>query len=249
MSTNAATTAGLVVSDLVVGYGKNQVIHGVSLEVKHGTRVALLGANGAGKTTLLRTISGVLRPKAGDITFEGEQLTKRTASQIVKRGVIQVPEGRRVFPSLTVLENLTIAAYGHRDRLEAGLDRVFEAYPILRERTQQPAGLLSGGQQQMLALGRAIIAQPKLLLLDEMSLGLAPILVKEFYAALPEVFSEDLTILIVEQNAKMAISVADYVYVLRNGEISAQGTSQMFQDDEDLLHEGYLGVSTKGAKP
>ncbi|WP_395155767.1 ABC transporter ATP-binding protein [Ilumatobacter sp.] len=249
MSANDESKEGLVISDLVVGYGKNQVIHGISLEVKQGSRVALLGANGAGKTTLLQTISGVMRPKSGTVTFEGDQLANQTASQIVKRGVIQVPEGRRVFPNLTVLENLRIAAYGHRDRLEAGLERVFAAYPILRERTQQPAGLLSGGQQQMLALGRAIIAQPKLLLLDEMSLGLAPILVKEFYAALPEVFSGDLTTLIVEQNAKMAISVADYVYVLRNGEISAQGTSQMFQEDDDLLHEGYLGVRTKGAKP
>ena len=239
---------GLVVSDLVVGYGKNHVVHGVSMEVKHGHRVALLGANGAGKTTLLRTISGLLRPKSGTVTFDGETLSGRSTSHIVKRGVVQVPEGRRVFPSLTVLENLTVAAYGHRDRLEAGLDLVFEAYPVLRERREQPAGLLSGGQQQMLALGRAIVAEPKLLLLDEMSLGLAPILVKEFYASLPKVFSGDMTILIVEQNAKMAISVADYVYVLRNGEISAEGPSQMFRESEDLLHQGYLGVSAKGAK-
>lgn len=239
---------GLVVSDLVVGYGKNQVVHGVSMEVRPGSRVALLGANGAGKTTLLRTISGVLRPKSGTISYEGEALNGRTTSQIVKRGVIQVPEGRRVFPSLTVRENLTVAAYGHHDRLDAGLERVFEAYPVLRERLEQPAGLLSGGQQQMLALGRAIVAQPRLLLLDEMSLGLAPILVKEFYATLPKVFSDDLTILIVEQNAKMAISVADYVYVLRNGVISVEGPSEKFRESEDLLHQGYLGVSATGAK-
>jgi branched-chain amino acid transport system ATP-binding protein len=237
---------GLQIRDLRVGYGKNEVIHGLAMEVPSGKKVALLGANGAGKTTLLRTVSGQLRPRTGTITWRGERLGGSSAAAVSRTGVVQVPEGRKVFPNLTVLENLTIAAYRRRSGLDERIERVFHAFPILRERSGQAAGLLSGGQQQMLALGRAIVAEPKLLLLDEMSLGLAPILVKEFYATLTTLFPGDLTMLIVEQNAKMALAVADYVYVLRNGEIAMEGPASRFHESEDLLHEGYLGVPISG---
>ena len=233
---------GLRIEELRVGYKKNEVIHGVTIEVPLGQKVALLGANGAGKTTLLRAVSGQLKPKAGTITFLGERLTGRSTASIARDGVVQVPEGRKVFRNLSVLENLTIAAYRRRAGLDDRLARVFTAFPILEERQDQAAGLLSGGQQQMLALGRAIVSEPKLLLLDEMSLGLAPILVKEFYASLKTLFRHDLTMLIVEQNARMALSVADYIYVLRNGEIAMEGPAKRFHESEGLLHEGYLGV-------
>ncbi len=235
---------GLLIDDLRVGYNKNEVIHGITIDVPLGTKVALLGANGAGKTTLLRTISGQLKPRSGSISWQGERLGGSSAAAVARTGVVQVPEGRKVFPNLTVLENLTIAAYRRRSGLDDRIQRVFTAFPILEERSDQAAGLLSGGQQQMLALGRAIIAEPKLLLLDEMSLGLAPILVKEFYATLTTLFRDDLTMLIVEQNAKMALSVADHIYVLRNGEIATEGPADMFRQDEELLHEAYLGVPT-----
>lgn len=234
---------GLNIAGLHVGYHRNEVIHGVDLHVAPGSRVALLGANGAGKSTILRTISGLLKPSAGTVEFEGRDLMKLSASKVVGAGVVQVPEGRRVFPNLSVAENLRIANYGRSDReLQESLERVYAAFPILEERRSQAAGFLSGGQQQMLALGRAIVARPKLLLLDEMSLGLAPILVKEFYATLETLFSADLTMLIVEQNARMALSVAEYVYVLRNGTVSVEGPAERFRDDPQLLHEGYLGV-------
>lgn len=233
---------GLRIEDLRVGYNKNEVIHGITVDVPLGTKVALLGANGAGKTTLLRTVSGQLKPRTGTITWQGDQLSGTSAAAIARSGVVQVPEGRKVFPNLTVIENLRIASYRRKAGLEARIARVFTAFPILEERSDQAAGLLSGGQQQMLALGRAIIAEPKLLLLDEMSLGLAPILVKEFYATLTTLFPGDLTMLIIEQNAKMALSVADYVYVMRNGKIAMEGPATMFHESQDLLHEGYLGV-------
>ncbi len=235
---------GLRIDDLRVGYNKNEVIHGITIDVPLGTKVALLGANGAGKTTLLRTVSGQLKPRSGSISWQGEGLGGSSAAAVARTGVVQVPEGRKVFPNLTVLENLTIAAYRRRAGLDDRLQRVFTAFPILEERSSQAAGLLSGGQQQMLALGRAIVAEPKLLLLDEMSLGLAPILVKEFYATLTTLFSDDLTMLIVEQNAKMALSVADHIYVLRNGEIAMEGPAATFLENEELLHEAYLGVPT-----
>lgn len=235
---------GLELRGLRVGYGRNEVVHGVDLTVEPGARVAMLGANGAGKTTILRTISGLLKPTAGSITFAGEDLMRRSASKIVQAGVVHVPEGRHIFPNLTVEENLRIANYGRGDELLAeSLKRIFTAFPALKERQQESAGFLSGGQQQMLALGRAIVARPRLLLLDEMSLGLAPILVKEFYAKLAELFSSDLTILIVEQNARMALAVSSYVYILRNGVVSMEGPPARFEESPELLHEGYLGVS------
>ena len=235
--------ATLTIEDLVVGYGRNEVIHGVSLEVPAGSRVGLLGANGAGKSTILKTVSGLLRPRRGAVRLDGVDMAGKRPADIVRQGVVQVPEGRHIFAEMSIRENLRLGGYG-RDRrhVEAGVERALEAFPRLKERLGVSAGLLSGGEQQMLALGRAIVAQPKVLLLDEMSLGLAPLLVKEFYARLGEVFDPDLTMLVVEQNAKLAIKVVDTLYVLRNGTVAAHGEASTFAEDEDLLHRSYLGV-------
>jgi branched-chain amino acid transport system ATP-binding protein len=234
---------GLQITDLKVGYKRNQVIHGIDLHVDHGERVALLGANGAGKSTILKTISGLLNPTTGSITFDGDDLTGQKPSSVVDLGVVQVPEGRRVFPALDVEENLRIANYGRgAKRLTEGLNAVYEHFPILQERRKQPAGLLSGGQQQMLSLGRAIIAKPKLLLIDEMSLGLAPVLVKEFYDTLGHLFSDDVTLLLVEQNAGMALAHCERFYVIRNGEIALEGQAAEYRDNQTALQQAYLGV-------
>lgn len=234
---------GLQIKDLKVGYKRNQVIHGLDLHVDHGERVALLGANGAGKSTILKTISGLLTPTTGTISFDGEDVTGQKASSIVDRGIIHVPEGRRVFPALNVEENLQVANYGRgAKRLEEGLAASYEAFPILKERRSQAAGLLSGGQQQMLSLARAIIAKPKLLLIDEMSLGLAPVLVKEFYDTLGHLFSDDVTLLLVEQNAGMALAHCKRFYVIRNGELALEGEADDYRDNPAALQSAYLGV-------
>jgi len=234
---------GLEIKDLKVGYKRNQVVHGVDIHVDRGERVALLGANGAGKSTILKSISGLLVPSTGSISFAGDDLTGKNPATIVDRGVIQVPEGRRVFPALDVEENLRAANYGRgSESLKEGLEAAYAAFPILRERRKQPAGLLSGGQQQMLSLGRAIMAKPKLLLIDEMSLGLAPVLVKEFYETLGTLFSDDVTLLLVEQNANMALAHCNRFYVIRNGEIALEGASAEFRDDPGALQSAYLGI-------
>lgn len=234
---------GLQISDLRVGYKRNEVIHGLNLHVDHGERVALLGANGAGKSTILKTISGLLSPTTGTISWNGENIGGLRPSAIVGRNVVQVPEGRRVFPALDVEENLRIANYGRGAKLLAeGLAAVYEHFPILEERRKQPAGLLSGGQQQMLSLGRAIIAQPRLLLIDEMSLGLAPVLVKDFYATLNDLFSDDVTLLLVEQNAGLALAYCSRFYVIRNGEIALEGEAAEYRDNQAALQSAYLGV-------
>ena len=234
---------GLQITDLKVGYKRNQVVHGVDIHVDHGERVALLGANGAGKSTILKTISGLLSPTTGTISFAGDTIGGLKPSAIVDLGVVQVPEGRRVFPALDVEENLRVANYGRgAKQLATGLDAVYEAFPILKERRNQPAGLLSGGQQQMLSLGRAIIAKPRPLLIDEMSLGLAPVLVKEFYDTLGHLFSEDVTLLLVEQNAAMALAHCERFYVIRNGEIALEGQAADYRDNQTALQKAYLGV-------
>jgi branched-chain amino acid transport system ATP-binding protein len=234
---------GLQIKDLKVGYKRNQVIHGLNLHVDRGERVALLGANGAGKSTILKTISGLLTPSTGTISFDGEDVTGQKASNIVDRGIIHVPEGRRVFPALNVEENLQVANYGRgAKRLEEGLAVAYATFPILKERRNQAAGLLSGGQQQMLSLARAIIARPKLLLIDEMSLGLAPVLVKEFYDTLGQLFSDDVTLLLVEQNAGMALANCKRFYVIRNGELALEGNAAEYRDDPTALQSAYLGV-------
>ncbi len=235
--------AGLEFKDIKVGYKRNQVIHGVNLHVEPGERVALLGANGAGKSTILKTISGLLTPTTGSIKFDGEDLTGKNPAVIVDSGVIHVPEGRRVFPALDVEENLQAANYGRgSESLKEGLQAAYEAFPILRERRHQAAGLLSGGQQQMLSLARAIMAKPKLLLIDEMSLGLAPVLVKEFYESLGTLFSDDVTLLLVEQNASMALAHCKRFYVIRNGEIALEGASDDYRDNHTALQSAYLGI-------
>jgi len=235
--------SGLSIKDLKVGYGRNEVIHGVDIDVNVGEKVALLGANGAGKSTVLKTISGLLSPTEGTITFDGDEIGGTNPSALVDMGVIQVPEGRRVFPGLNVEDNLKVANYGKSpDLLEEGLETVYKKFPILQERRKQAAGLLSGGQQQMLSLSRAIIAKPKLLLIDEMSLGLAPLLVKEFYEQLGDLFSEDVTLLLVEQNAGLALKYCSRFYVLRNGELVLQSDSADYIDDPTALQSAYLGV-------
>ncbi len=242
-------SGALVIDHLRVGYGRNEVVHEVSITAAAGARTALLGANGAGKTTILRTVSGLLRATSGSITFAGTSLIGMSPAAVVRHGVVQVPEGRRIFPSLSVEENLKVAHQGRPEAdLAAGLERVYGVFPALVERRQHAAGLLSGGQQQMVALGRAIIAEPRLLLLDEMSLGLAPILVKDFYARLNSFFPEGLTILVVEQNARLALDVCDYVYVLRNGSVALHTKAEELRASPHLLHESYLGVRAKQQK-
>ena len=234
---------GLQINNLKVGYSRNEVIHGLDLNVEPGERVALLGANGDGKSTVLRTISGLLSPTEGEITFNGETISGSNPAELVDMGVIQVPEGRRVFPGLNVEDNLKVANYGKSpDLLEEGLETVYKKFPILEERRKQSAGLLSGGQQQMLSLSRAIIAKPKLLLIDEMSLGLAPLLVKDFYEQLADLFSEDVTLLLVEQNAGLALKYCSRFYVLRNGEMVLAANSDEYIDNPTALQSAYLGV-------
>jgi branched-chain amino acid transport system ATP-binding protein len=236
-------SASLEVRDLHVGYGNNEVLHGVDISVPAGAKVALLGANGAGKSTLLRTISGLHRPTHGTITFAGDDIVGRGSDEVVRLGVVHVPEGRRVFANMTVEENLRVAAVGAQTRPATGIGKVYDAFPILHERRHQAAGLLSGGQQQMLALGRAIVAQPRCVLIDEVSLGLAPILVKQFLGGLDDYFDPGTSMLIVEQNAKVALDFVDHVYILRNGSISGDGGVNLYRESEELLHAGYFGVS------
>ena len=235
--------SGLAIRGLKVGYKRNEVIHGLDIDVEAGGRVALLGANGAGKSTILKTISGLLTPTEGSVVFDGVDITGTAPSEIVDLGVVHVPEGRRVFPALSVEENLRVANYGRgAERLKAGLAASYDAFPILRDRRDQPAGLLSGGQQQMLSLARAIVAQPRLLLIDEMSLGLAPVLVKEFYETLTTLFSDNITLLLVEQNAGMALAHCERFYVIRNGELALEGEAADYRDDPSALQPAYLGI-------
>ena len=232
----------LTISDLKVGYKKNEVIHGLNIEVNSGERVALLGANGAGKSTVLKTISGLLTPTEGSIQFNGDDIGGNSPADIVDRGIVHVPEGRRVFPALNVEDNLKVANYRKGpESLAQGLEAAYAAFPILEERKKQPAGLLSGGQQQMLSLARAIIAQPKFLLIDEMSLGLAPLLVKEFYQTLDSLFSREISLLLVEQNAGMALAHCSRFYVIRNGDLVLEGDSEEYRDDPTRLQPAYLG--------
>ena len=223
-----------------LGYKRSVVVHGVTLEVPAGSRVAMLGANGAGKSTILKAISGFVHPRQGRILFEGEDISKLAPSTIVSRRLIHVPEGRRVFPNLTVEENLKAAAYTVKGDPRPQIERVLAIFPNLERRFTVNAGLLSGGEQQMLAVGRALMARPRMLLLDELSLGLAPITARTVYTALDQVFDDGLSVLLVEQNAKLALEKCDYVYVLRNGEISRQGPASDF-DDSQTLRAAYLG--------
>jgi len=231
----------LEVRDLRVNYGPIQAIRGIDLDVEQGQIVALLGANGAGKTTTLRAISGVLKPSGGAITLGGVPLGKR-ASKVARQGISMSPEGRLVFYGLTVEENLKAGAYIQKDknRVAENMRRVYDMFPVLEQRRKQQASTLSGGEQQMLAIGRALMSDPKVLLLDEPSLGLAPLVIEDIFRVLQELRKEGSTILIVEQNALMTLEIADYAYVLELGQISMQGKASELINDSRLV-EAYLG--------
>ncbi len=234
----------LEVNDLHVYYGNIHAIKGVSLRVEEGEVVSLIGANGAGKTTTLQTISGLLHPKMGSVLFRGKDITKVEAHKIVQMGMAQCPEGRRVFANLTVRENLQMGAFTVKDtaaNIEADMKRVFERFPRLEERQSQLAGTLSGGEQQMLAMGRALMSRPKILLLDEPSMGLAPILVKEIFDIIRSVSHDGMTVLLVEQNAKMALSISHRAYVLETGTIALEGSAQDLMNNE-RIKKAYLGA-------
>jgi branched-chain amino acid transport system ATP-binding protein len=217
-------------------YGQSEALGGISMEVRDGLLVALLGANGAGKTTTLMSISGILRPSSGKILFQNIDLTKLDARQIVSLGIIQCPEGRRIFGNLSVRENLRMGAISRKDKrhLDQAFARVFEIFPLLKERISQPGATLSGGEQQMLAIGRALMAEPKLLLLDEPSLGLAPIIVDKIFEVIQRLKREGVTILLVEQNAQLALEIADYAYVLEKGHIVLEGSGADLRSNPDV---------------
>ena len=234
--------AMLEIKDLEVYYGMIQAIKGISFEVNEGEVIALIGANGAGKTTILHTISGLIAPKKGSITFEGQEITKIPAHKIVENGLAQVPEGRRVFPSLSVLQNLKLGAYTRKDKKEIDdtLKMNYERFPRLEERKNQPAGTLSGGEQQMLAMGRALMSKPRIILMDEPSMGLSPIFVNEIFDIIKQVSASGTTVLLVEQNAKKALSIADRGYVLETGKIVKEGKASDLLNDE-AVKKAYLG--------
>jgi branched-chain amino acid transport system ATP-binding protein len=231
-------------------YGPIKAIRGVSLKVRDGEIATVLGSNGAGKTTILKTISGIIDPRKGSISFHGENITARDPALIVRRGLSHVPEGREVFPLLSVRDNLMMGAYTRADRdgVQRDLEAVYGYFPILREREAQDAGLLSGGQQQMLAISRAIMAAPRLILLDEPSLGLSPRLTKEIFEIVVRINRErGTTMLLVEQNANMALNAADYGYVLENGRIVMEDNCEALREKEDI-REFYLGIRDTGAR-
>ena len=232
----------LRIDNINVFYGAIHALKGISVEVQEGQIVTLIGANGAGKSTILRTISGLLKPKSGTINFENQSIAGMPAQNIVKLGISQVPEGRRIFAHMTVLENLELGAYIRKDKagIKADMDIVFGRFPRLAERRSQLAGTLSGGEQQMLAMGRALMSRPRLLLLDEPSMGLAPLLVKEIFSIIRDINETGTTILLVEQNAHMALSIAQHAYVLETGRIILAGSAQELAASEDV-RKAYLG--------
>jgi len=231
----------LAVENLHVSYGHIQALSGISLQVPQGSIVSIIGSNGAGKTTLLNTISGIVKQKQGSIRFEGKELT-RTPHSVVKLGLVQVPEGRKIFAGLTVEENLLAGGYILKDgqRLRQNLNRMMELYPILGTRRNQQAGTLSGGEQQMLAVCRGLMSEPKMILLDEPSLGLAPIIVKGIFELIGQIRSQGITVLLVEQNAKKALALSDYAYVLENGRVTLDGSGKQLLCDPNVKN-AYLG--------
>ena len=230
----------LKVNDLKVNFGGIEAVKGISFEVKKGEIVTLIGSNGAGKSTTLRTISGIVKPAAGSIVFEGTNITKVNSSKIVKMGITLCPEGRRVFPDMTVFENIKIGAYLRNDNLQDDIERCYKLFPILKERSSQLAGTLSGGEQQMLAVARSLMSRPKIMMLDEPSLGLAPLVVKDIFSILKEINQEGVTILLIEQNANMALRIADKAYVLETGKIVMSGAGRELLENEKIK-EAYLG--------
>lgn len=232
----------LKIENINVYYGAIHALKGITVEVKEGEIVTLIGANGAGKSTTLRTVSGLLRPKTGSISFEGHGITNTAAQEIVKLGISQVPEGRRIFANMTVFENLELGAYIRNDNsgINEDIQKVFARFPRLEERRTQQAGTLSGGEQQMLAIGRGLMSRPRLMLLDEPSMGLAPLLVKEIFSIIKEINASGTTILLVEQNAHMALSIAHRAYVMETGRITLSGTAKELAESEDVK-KAYLG--------
>jgi len=232
----------LKIDDLKVRYGGIEAVKGISFEVPEGSIVTLIGANGAGKSTTLRTIAGLVKPASGRIHLQAEDITGMSPDKIVTRGITLVPEGRRVFPDLTVLENLKVGAYLRRnkDEIEHDLQWVYDLFPRLKERSWQAAGTLSGGEQQMLAVGRALMSRPKLIMMDEPSLGLAPIIVKGIFDIIKEINRMGVTVLLIEQNANMALKIADVGYVLETGRITLTGSGQELLRNEDVK-KAYLG--------
>jgi branched-chain amino acid transport system ATP-binding protein len=232
----------LRIEGLHVRYGAIHAVKGIDLRVRPGTIATLIGANGAGKTTTLRTVSGLLRASAGKIEFEGEPIQKLPPHEIVRRGVVQIPEGRIIFANLSVADNLDLGAYLRNDAagIRADRERVFELFPRLKERMRQPGGTLSGGEQQMLALGRGLMARPRLLLMDEPSLGLAPILVRQIFETITQINQMGTSILLVEQNARMALQIAHDAYILETGKVAATGSAREFISNP-AVREAYLG--------
>ena len=232
----------LEIRDLCVSYGGIRALKGVSLSVDEGQIVTLIGANGAGKSTTLRAISGLQKVQSGSILYGGEELVGLPAKEIVRRGIIHVPEGRRVFPDMTVAENLKIGAFLRKDKdgIASDMDYVYSLFPRLKERSWQPAGTLSGGEQQMLAVGRALMSRPKVLMMDEPSLGLAPLIVKDIFSIIRRVNADGITVLLIEQNANAALRIADYGYVLETGVIALTGTGEELLRNESV-REAYLG--------
>ncbi len=236
----------LKVRDLVVAYGGIEALKGISIDVPEGQIVTLIGANGAGKSTLLRTIMGLEKPRSGSVEYNEENLKGLNSQHIVTRGITLVPEGRRVFPNLTVLENLRIGAYLRKDEdgILKDIQRIYELFPRLEERNWQMAGTLSGGEQQMLALGRALMCRPKLIMMDEPSLGLAPLVIKEIFNIIRRINESGTTVLLVEQNANMALKVAHHAYVLETGRIKMEGSGKELLENEEIK-EAYLGKKKK----
>jgi branched-chain amino acid transport system ATP-binding protein len=233
----------LQIENLKVRYGGIEAVRGISFDVKAGETVTLIGANGAGKSSTLRTISGLVKPADGKIIFGGEDITGKDPTDIVSRGLMMVPEGRRIFPNLTVLENLKVGAYLRNDDLEEDIEKVYKYFPRLKERSWQEGGTLSGGEQQMLAVGRALMGRPRLLMMDEPSLGLAPIVVQEIFKIIRQISEAGTTVLLIEQNANMALHVADRAYVIENGRIATEGTGEDLLKDEKV-RAAYLGSAS-----
>ena len=234
--------AMLKIENLIVNYGGIEAVKGISLEVPDGSIITLVGANGAGKSTTLRSIVGLVKARSGSITLDGEELLGQATTDIVSKGITLVPEGRHVFPDMSVLENLKIGAYLRKDKLNDDIERVYNLFPRLKERSWQAAGTLSGGEQQMLAVGRALMSKPKIIMMDEPSLGLAPIIVQGIFDIIQQINKEGTTVLLIEQNANMALKVADYGYVMETGRISLTGTGAELLANEQVK-ELYLGKS------
>lgn len=232
----------LEVKNLSVHYGMIQAVRNVDFTVKEGEIVSLIGANGAGKSTILKTLSGLTHPSEGEIVYLGENIASTSAKKIVEKGLVQVPEGRHVFPGLTVKENLELGAFLRKDKeeIQKDMEAVFERFPILKERKDQDAQTLSGGEQQMLAMGRALMSRPKLLLLDEPSMGLAPIFIREIFKIIQEIQKTGTTVLLIEQNAKMALSISNRAYVLETGSVVLSGTGQELLESDEI-QKAYLG--------